>query len=446
MDMKVVFLCGGIGKRMSPITQDRFLLPFLGRTLLEHQVETAREAGLDRFLVIGNPANIKQIEQVINMTSGVKIERALQEKPLGIADALKSAESFLNGDIVVVNPNDVCTVSAYNRLLQERQENSADSYILGYKVKGYFPGGYLAVDSTNQLKHIVEKPQPGQEPSHLVTILVHLHAEPRKLLEYIENVETTRDDAYERALDDLIKGGHRIKVVPYTDSWAPMKYPWHILDVVKYFLNRSQPHISASASISEKATIEGEVTIDDNVRVLENAVIRGPVYVGPNSMIGGNVLVRDYSHIGADCVLGYGTEVKSSYIGDGCWLHASYIGDSIIGKGCSFGAGTVLANFRFDEQNVQVRVGNEAIDTGRDKLGAMIGDNCKTGVNASVMPGMRIGPNSIVGPNVCLTKDLEPGKTILAEPRYRVLPNRAELDEAKKRELKEKLDRLGGET
>ena len=153
--------------------------------------------------------------------------------------------------------------------------------------------------------------------------------------------------------------------------------------------------------------------------------------------------MRDYSHIGADCVIGYSTEVKSSYIGDGCWIHSSYIGDSIIGKGCSFGAGTVLANFRFDEQNISVIVGGEAINTGRDKLGAIIGDNCKTGVNASVMPGIKIGPNSIVGSHVCLTKDLGPEKMILSEPHYRTLPNPVKLDEAKKKGAEGKTREIG---
>lgn len=440
--MKVVFLCGGIGKRMFPITEDKFLLDFLGKTLLEHQMETAKEAGLNHFLIIGNPTNIEQIEQITKMTSGVKIELALQRQPMGIADALKSAEPFLDSDIVVVNPNDVFTASAYTGLLQGSEKKSATSYMLGYEVNDYFPGGYLAIDSANELKHIVEKPKPGEEPSHLVNLLVHLHTKPKKLLEYIENVETTRDDVYERALDNLVKDGYKIKVVPYSDFWAPIKYPWHIFQAVKYFLNAIQPHVSASASISEKATIEGRVTLGDNVRVLENAVIRGPAYIGPNSIIGNNALVRDYSHIGADCVIGYSTEVKNSYIGDGCWFHSSYIGDSIIGKGCSFGAGTVLANFRFDEQNVSVMVADEAIDTGLDKLGAIVGNNCKTGVNASITPGTKIGPNSIVGPHVYLTKDLGADEIILAEPRYQSLPNQVEPDKAKRRELKERLDRL----
>ena len=440
--MKVVFLCGGIGKRMFPITEDKFLLNFLGKILLQHQMEMAKAAGLNQFLVIGNPANIGQIEQISRTVSGTKIELALQKQPLGIADALKSAESLLDRDILVVNPNDVFAVSAYTSLIQEAQKKSAASHMLGYETKSYFPGGYLVVDSANELRHILEKPKPGQEPSNLVNILVHLHTDSKELLRYIETVKTTKDDVYECALDNLVKDGYKIKVIPYTDFWAPIKYPWHIFDAVKYLLDISQLWISPSASISEKATLAGTIIIGDNVRVLENAVIRGPVYIGPNSIIGNNALVRDYSHIGADCVIGYSTEVKGSYIGDGCWFHSSYVGDSIIGKGCSFGAGTVLANFRFDEQSISVMVGGEAIDTGRDKLGAIIGDNCKTGVNVSIMPGIKIGPNSIVGSHVCLTKDLEPDKIVLAEPNYRILPNQVKLDEEKRNERKGKLEQL----
>jgi len=440
--MKAVFLCGGVGKRMFPLVEDKYLLDFLGKTLLEHQLEMARKAGLEHFLVIGNPSNIERIGEITGKISGIEIELILQKRPLGIADALKSAESYLDGDVLIVNPNDVFEVSAYSWLFQESDKESAASYMLGYEVEDYFPGGYLAVDSVNGLKHIVEKPDPGDEPSHLVNILVHLHTEPRKLLEYIGNVDTTKDDVYECALDSLVKDGYKIKVVPYNGLWMPIKYPWHIFDVVRHFLDMNQPHVSASASISEKATIEGKVIIADNVRVMENAVVKGPVYIGPNSIIGGNALVRDHSHVGADCVIGYSTEIKNSYIGDSCWFHSNYIGDSIIGRGCSFGAGTVLANFRFDEQNISVRVADETIDTGRDKFGSIVGDNCKTGINASIMPGTRIGPHSVVGSHVCLARDLEPDKIILSEPRYRILSNEVQLDEEKSSELRKKLGKL----
>ena len=430
--MKVVFLCGGIGKRMFPITEDKFLLNFLGKTLLEHQIHIVKQAGLRQILIIANPANMVQIEQIVGTISDVKIDLAIQKRPLGIADALQSVEHALHEDIIVVNPNDVFTDAAYTNLLQAARNKFAASYMLGYEVKEYFPGGYLAVDTANMLQHIVEKPMPGREPSNLVNILVHLHSEPEKLLAYIKNAETNDDDVYECAMDNMVKEGYKIQVVPHANFWAPIKYPWHIFDVVKHFLGSEKPHIAASANVSNKATVDRNVIISDNVRVLENAVVRGPAYIGPNSIIGNNVLIRDHSHIGADCVVGHCTEVKNSYVGDGCWFHSNYIGDSIVGRNCSFGAGTVLANFRFDEQNVSARISGQCTDTSRDKLGAIIGDNSKTGINASVMPGKKIGPNSIVGSHVCLTEDLEPGKMILTKPQYDMVPNLVELDESKK--------------
>ncbi len=440
--MKTVFLCGGIGKRMFPITEDKFLLTFLGKSLLQNQLELARQAGLKDFIIIANKFNMEQIEKIVGQVAGIKTRLILQKQPHGIADALKSAASFLDGEIMIVNPNDVFAISAYTSLLQAAKKKSAGSYIIGFTTKSYFPGGYLVVNSAGELKHIVEKPKLGKEPGKLVNILVHFHSDTRQLLDYIGRVKTTRDDVYECALDSLAGDGHKIKVVAYNNFWAPIKYPWHIFDVVRYMLDNSRTAISRSASVSPKATIEGKVIIGDRVRIFENAVIRGPAYIGAGSLIGNNVLVRDYSHIGADCVIGFGTEVKSSYISDGCWVHSSYVGDSVIGKNCSFGAGTVLANFRFDEQNVPVNMGAGAIDSGRDKLGAIIGDNCKTGINASVMPGVRIGPDSVVGSHVCLMDDLGPGKMIQAEPRYVTQPNPVKSGDAKRAELKEKLRKL----
>jgi NDP-sugar pyrophosphorylase family protein len=437
--VKAVFLCGGRGKRMFPITEDKFLLDFLEKPLLEHQIKSACEAGLSHFVIIGNPENIATIEQITKEIPGIKVELALQKKSSGIADALKSAEPFLRGQLLVINPNDVFSSSAYTKIITEAEKASASSYILGYQVQKYFPGGYLQVNSQNELLHIVEKPNPGEEPSNLVNILIHCHNNPEELLRYIETAQTTKDDVYECALDSMVKEGHKIKVVLYNDFWAPIKYPWHIFKVMEYFLDNAQPYIASSARISEKANIEGKVILSDNVKVLENAVIRGPVYIGANSIIGNNALVRDYSHIGFNSVIGYSTEIKHSYIGDNCWFHSNYIGDSIVDDNCSLGAGTVLANFRLDEGNIQIKVGDSLVDTGYDKLGAFVGRGCRIGVNSSLMPGVRVGPDSFVGPQVCLRQDLEANKLALLESRYQVEDNETRLDEGKRQELLRRL-------
>jgi len=438
--MKAVFLCGGRGKRMFPITEDKFLLDFLGKPLLEHQIELACRKGLRDFVIIGNPSNIERIEHIAKRIPGIKVNFVVQQRPLGIADALRNAESFLRGQVLAINPNDVFSSSAYTKILAAAKKGSASSYILGYRVQRYFPGGYLQVNSRNELLHIVEKPNPGEEPSDLINILIHCHTKPKELLRHIEFVQSTRDDVYECALDDMVKRGHKIKVVPYRDFWAPIKYPWHILTVMEYFLDNAQPYIAPSARVSQKATVEGKVILSDNVRVLENAVIRGPVYVGPNTVIGNNALVRDYSHIGANSVVGYSTEIKHSYIGDDCWFHSNYIGDSIVDDNCSFGAGAVLANFRFDERKIEVEVAGRLVDTGSDKLGAIVGRNCRIGVNATLMPGVRVGPNSFVGPQAFLRDDLPADKMILLKAQYDVTENKTTFDYTRRKALLSKLE------
>jgi len=437
--VKAVFLCGGRGKRMFPIAEDKFLLDFLGKPLLEHQIKVACEAGLSHFVIIGNPENIAKIEQITKKIPGVKVDLALQKESSGIADALKSAAPFLCGQLLVINPNDVFSSSAYTKIITAAEKATASSYILGYQAQNYFPGGYLQVNSQNELLHIVEKPNPGEEPSNLVNILIHCHNNSEELLRYIETAQTTRDDVYECALDSMVMEGHKIKVVLYNDFWAPIKYPWHIFKVMEYFLDNAQPYIAPSARVSEKAHIEGKVILSDNVKVLENAVIRGPVYIGTNSIIGNNALVRDYSHIGSNSVIGYSTEVKHSYISDNCWFHSNYVGDSIVDDNCSLGAGTVLANFQLDERNIQIKVGDSLIDTGYDKLGAIVGRGCRIGVNASLMPGVRVGPDSFVGPQVCLHKDLRANKRVLPKSRYYVQDNETRLDEGKRQEFLRRL-------
>ena len=111
--MKTVLLCGGIGKRMFPMTEDKLLLNFLGKTLLHHQIERLREVGLTDVVIVANPLNREKIEQIMVGIPDIKVNWAIQEQALGIANALESAAPFLNDEILVINSNDVFEVSAY---------------------------------------------------------------------------------------------------------------------------------------------------------------------------------------------------------------------------------------------------------------------------------------------------------------------------------------------
>lgn len=432
--MKVVFLAGGVGKRMFPIVKEKCLLKFLGKELILHQMDLAKGKGLKDVVIVSNPQNIEEIKPVVTDEAVYVV----QEKPLGMADALLSAEHAISGeDILLVNPNDLFEFSAYTAIF-EALKSGADSYILGYKVKNYFPGGYLIIDK-GKVTGIKEKPGPGNEPSDLVNLVVHYHRDSDALLRFLRGTKSGRDDVYERALTSMAEKGYTIEPVMYDGFWTAIKYPWHIFDAVKYFLDSADHYISESAEISEKATIKGKVVAEDSVKVFEYASIHGPCYLGKGSIVGNNCLVRDYSHIGERTVVGFSTEVKNSYIGADCWFHTNYVGDSIILDGCSFGSGTVTANFRFDEREIKVKIDSEPVGTGLDKFGCVIGENCKTGINASIMPGMRIGPNSIVGSHTMVRENVEPNTMLISQQALKEKVNKFKFAKEKKLELLKKL-------
>ena len=195
--------------------------------------------------------------------------------------------------------------------------------MLAKKVKSYFPGGYLEVANKNRITDIIEKPGEGKEPSDMINIVLHIHKNPKKLIETIKKIKTAKDDKYEMAIAKLIKEDTHAEAVPYTGLWQALKYPWHILELQKYFLSTiRKSKISKTAKISKSAQIKGSVIIEDNVKIFDHATVVGPIYIGKNSIIANNSLVRE-SMIGDSCVIGFNSEVARSNLADHVWLHTN---------------------------------------------------------------------------------------------------------------------------
>jgi bifunctional UDP-N-acetylglucosamine pyrophosphorylase/glucosamine-1-phosphate N-acetyltransferase len=95
--------------------------------------------------------------------------------------------------------------------------------------------------------------------------------------------------------------------------------------------------------------------------------------------------------------------------------HLSYVGDSIIGENVNFGAGTITANLRLDEKPIYVTVKGQRVNSGRKKLGALVGDNVKTGIGVTIMPGVTVGPDSAIGANLTVDSDVPRNTFVYAE-------------------------------
>jgi UDP-N-acetylglucosamine diphosphorylase / glucose-1-phosphate thymidylyltransferase / UDP-N-acetylgalactosamine diphosphorylase / glucosamine-1-phosphate N-acetyltransferase / galactosamine-1-phosphate N-acetyltransferase len=152
------------------------------------------------------------------------------------------------------------------------------------------------------------------------------------------------------------------------------------------------------------------------------ALLKGPFVVGRGTEIRQGAYVRGTCLVGSDCVVGHATETKASIMLDGAKAgHFAYIGDSILGRDVNLGAGTKLANLKMIPGTVMLREGDIRHDTGRRKLGAILGDSTEAGCNSVTSPGTLLGPSSIVYPTVTVPAGFYPGMHTIRPGRNSVL-------------------------
>ena len=173
------------------------------------------------------------------------------------------------------------------------------------------------------------------------------------------------------------------------------RYPWEILPELKDFIRK----LGATLSPEEYDEVSPEVWVHKTARVAPSALIAGPTVIGAGTEVRHCAFIRGSALVGEGCVVGNSTEIKNAVIFDGVQVpHYNYVGDSILGFRSHMGAGVVASNFRSDKGNVNVHDGNETIETGLRKLGAILGDGSDVGCNSVLCPGSVVGRDCIVYP------------------------------------------------
>lgn len=421
----IVILAAGANTRFWPL-REKSLWPFFDRPLLEHHLEALKAAGYRDCVIVASPANEQLVRRSASRVAGLRAHVVVQETPAGMGDGLVVAGRALAAELgdrplAVTQAHDVVLPEAYASL-RAGLEAGAEGVVVAHEVAAYFPGAYLEVEG-DRLRRLVEKPPPGSEPSNLVALVVHLHRHPQLLLEAIEREYRTSgatDDHYERALQRLLDRGLAYRVERYAGPWRPIKYPWHVLEVMDFFLAElTTGRLPWLAELSPDA--EG-VVLAEGARLYPGSSITGPAYVGPGAVIGNGTLVRG-SMVGRGSTIGFSCEVARSYIGAGVLLHHDYVGDSVLADNVALGWGAVTGNWPFYPPPVKSTVEGARVRTGMEKLGAIIGEGVRTGTNVVIDPGYKIGAGSYICPNVRVTRDIGEGRLIDVKQRYVDLPN-----------------------
>lgn len=413
----ILILAGGDSTRFWPL-ENKLFFSFLGKPLILYQIEELKQYG-ELVTVVANKSNATAIKRLVdnNDIKSVQIIIQKDEYP-GMAGAVFSVKNHIKGEVLIINGSDLINYTIIPKLrLLINQENKL--ILTGKQFNEYFPGGYFKFDDLpaqagKKIIGIIEKPAKDQRPSSIVKLVFDYFSDINLLLKYFSEIKTKNDDLYELAINKMLSDDLKQSYFIYDSFWFGLKYPWHVLSVTHNFLTSiKEKTISQTAEISEKALIVGPVIIGENVRIGDFVKIVGPTFIGDNTVVGDYAMIRE-SQIGEDCLVGSFSEVARSYIGNNVFLHRNYIGDSVLDNDVMFGAQAVTGNLKFDGEKVLSEINEEKIDTNMNKLGAIVGNLSKIGVNSTIFPGVKIGKKSWIGPGEKVKYDIE-NKTYLAE-------------------------------
>ena len=407
MKTQAVILAAGESSRFWPLNnRHKSLFAIMGKPIIWYTIDSLKQAGIKDVIIIQNKEKQIEAELKNNPITGVKIKYLTQEQPKGTGDAVLLAKDLLVEKFLVLNAEHVDACLYIKKILALKK----DAVLTCSKTKNPGIYGIIAIQG-DKVVDIVEKPQPGKEPSDFK--ILGIHVLNKEFLSYLSQ-EPNHPYSLMLALAKYAKQKNVGFLDVKKEESFTLKYPWDVFAIrdfvfKKYLKKKIQP----GAKVAKTAVLQGDVFVAKGAKIDEQTVIKGPCYIGPNSVIAARNVLRGPLNIENDVHTGALMELKDSIIQSGTHFHSGYLGNSVIGRDCRFGAGLLCANRRIDRKNILAVVKGEKVDTGSTYAGFYCGDNAKFGVGVKTMPGIIIGNNVIVGPGITVFKNVEDNQKIL---------------------------------
>lgn len=176
-------------------------------------------------------------------------------------------------------------------------------------------------------------------------------------------------------------------------------YPWEVLADISDFIVQ----LGSTLPEDEYEKRGENVWIAKDAKVFPSAYIGGPCIIDHGAEIRHCAFIRGSAIVGKNAVVGNSTELKNSILFDNVQTpHYNYVGDSVLGYKAHMGAGSITSNVKSDKTLVVIKSAEESIETGRKKVGAILGDFVEIGCNSVLNPGTVLGRNSSVYPTSCV--------------------------------------------
>jgi len=403
--MKAFILAAGKGTRMRPLTVNtpKPLLPVGGKPILQHLIDNIEERVDEIIILIGWKG--EKIKETVH-SEKAKIKFTRQEKLLGTADAINHAEKFMDDSFICMNGDVIVPKSSLHEFIDffEEKENSTIGMARVEDPESYG----VVITEGDEVTDIIEKPKKPK--SNLIN--AGLYGFTTDIFKAIEETEKSSRGEYEITDSLQILIDQKLLGFEIKDKWYELSRPWDLLSANKELMEQTLEE-NIKGDVENNVHIEGKVYVSEGASIKKGAYLKGPIYIGKKAEIGPNCYIRPATYIGNNCKVGNAVEVKNSIVMEGTQIpHHNYVGDSVIGKDCNFGSGTKVANLRLDEKEITVVHQEKKVDTKRRKLGVIMGDDVKTGINSMIDPGTIIWQKSFIGPGTVADGEIGPESKI----------------------------------
>jgi len=413
--MKAVVLAAGEGVRLQPITATRpkHLIKVGGKPILEHCLDALKSCGLTEITIVTHYMSDAICQYFGDGEKmGLKIAYVEQAEMLGTGNAVSAVEPYVDGDFVLVYGDLLFAPDVIKNMIHSYESEKPAAVMAVVPVEKPESYGIVELENEKAVKRIIEKPALGEAPSNLVNAGLYVFS--KEIFDKLRRTKASVRGEWELtdALSLLIKDEKTVLATEISKGdWIDIGRPWDLLEANSWVLKRMEHNVYGT--VENGAHLIGPVTVAETARIRSGAYIEGPAFIDEGSDIGPNCYIRPCTSIGKNVRVGNACEIKNSIIMDQTHVgHLSYVGDSILCERCNLAAGTITANLRLDDEPVKMLVKGKVVDTGRRKLGAILGDNVKTGINALLMPGVKVGTNSWIGANFTVHRDV-PANTIV---------------------------------
>ena len=335
--MKGLILAGGKGTRLYPLTYTRAkqLIPVANEPVLFRVIRAIRDADISEIGVVTGDTS-QEIRSAVGDGSrwGVQISYIPQERPAGLAHALKISHSFLDNDRFVMFLGDNVIQGGISSLINEFADSTWNSQVVLTRVPDPQHFGVAELNSDGSIKQLVEKPKTPSSDLALVGIYMF----DTNVFKAVNAISPSARGELEitDAIQWLLTHGYGVHPYVHTGWWIDTGKPVDMLAANDHVLDEMTPKVHNTATVDAESTIDRRVTLQAGARIT-NSTVRGPSIIGKDTIIE-NAFVGPYTSIYHDCTIS-NCEIEHSIVLEDSQISSvpTRVVDSIIGRNVTIG-------------------------------------------------------------------------------------------------------------